>query len=419
MPKILLTLVLLPLLSFAQTITGVDESRLSRIDSFVNRYVLNDKLNGAVTLIMKDGKVIHHQAIGYSNLGKKTPMQKDHIFRIASMTKPIVSVAVMMLWEEGRFSLDDPISRYIPEFKNMQVLDRFNQADSSYTTVPAKREITIRQLLNHTSGIGYPGIGSPYAKALYAKYKINSGIGTPYSKLSEMIPQLAKLPLFHQPGDKFLYGINTDVLGYFVEVISGMPLDRFLEQRIFAPLGMKDTHFYLPAAKAQRLVPLYRVNEKNKADMYPPNPGKPGDPDFPLTSGGTYLSGGAGLSSTAADYALFCQMLLNGGELNGARLLSPHTIRLMTSNQIGELLIFENPVDVRKFGLGFGLLLDRAVTAMPVGHGTYMWDGMFGSHFWVDPKNKLVVVLMRNIWPTNDWDMVDRIKPVIYQALTE
>jgi len=198
-----------------------------------------------------------------------------------------------------------------------------------------------------------------------------------------------------------------------------MPLDRFLEQRIFAPLGMKDTHFYLPAAKAQRLVPLYRVNEKNKADMYPPNPGKPGDPDFPLTSGGTYLSGGAGLSSTATDYAQFSQMLLNGGTLNGKRLLSPHTVRLMTSNQIGELLIFENPADVRKFGLGFGLLLDRAVTAMPVGHGTYMWDGMFGSHFWVDPKNKLVVVLMRNIWPTNDWDMVDRIKPVIYQALTE
>ncbi len=401
---------------FAQS-NGFDPNRLKRIDSFVQKYIDAGRLNGAVGLISYEGKIIYHNALGYSNAATRTPMQKDNIFRIASMTKPIVSVAVMMLWEEGRFSLDDPISKFIPEFKNAGVLDRFYNKDTSFTTVPAKREITIRHLLSHTSGIGYAQIGSAFANAIYAKYQINGGIGTPQEKLSTVIPRLAKLPLFNQPGEKFLYGLNTDVLGYFIEVVSGKPLDVFLREKIFMPLGMKDTYFYLPADKASRLVPLYKLNDKQKIEPHTTAFSNGGDPNFPLAPKGTYFSGGAGLSSTAYDYAQFAQMLINGGEWNGVRLLSPHTIRLMTTNQIGESLLFDNPTDVRRFGLGFGLFQDKAVVAMPVGYGTYMWDGMFASHFWIDPKNKLVVVFMRNIWPTEDWDFVDRIKPVIYQGI--
>jgi CubicO group peptidase (beta-lactamase class C family) len=398
--------------------SGVSAERLDRIDSFVQRYINAERLNGAVGLILKDGKIIYNKSFGYSNIGKKTPMQNDNIFRIASMTKPVVTVAVMMLWEEGRFSLEDPISKFIPEFKDPKVLDRFNSNDTTFTTQPSKREITIRQLLNHTSGIGYPQIGSAFATAIYKKYNINGGIGTPESSLSEMIPRLAKLPLFNQPGEKFLYGLNTDVLGYLVEVISGMPLDKFLQQRIFAPLGMQDTYFFLPADKASRLVPMYKLNDKNKAELYTSRFSNGGDPNFPLAPKGSYFSGGAGLSSTAYDYALFSQMLLNGGVLEGVRLLSPHTVKLMTMNQVGEYPLFDNPTDIRRFGLGFGLYLENAKTGIPVGEGTFMWDGMYASHFWIDPKNKLVVVFMRNIWPTADWDFVDRIKPVIYQALT-
>jgi CubicO group peptidase (beta-lactamase class C family) len=421
---LLLMFFFLPLVLVSQTdasteAQGVSSARLGRIDSFVNRYINEGRLNGAVGLIIKDGKLIYNKAFGYSSLEKKTPMQKDNIFRIASMTKPIVSVAVMMLWEEGRFSLEDPVSRFIPEFKNAQVLDRFNTSDTTFTTIPAKREITIRHLLTHTTGIGYAQIGSAYANAIYKKNNINGGIGTPNSTLKEMIPRLAKLPLFNQPGEKYLYGLNTDVLGYLIEVVSGMPLDQFLQQRIFAPLGMNDTYFYLPANKASRLVPMYKLNEKNKAELYTTHFSNGGDPNFPLAPKGSYFSGGAGLSSTAIDYAQFCQMLLNGGTLNGTRLLSPHTIRLMTMNQIGEFLLFDNPTDLRRFGFGFGLFLDKAKTILPVGEGTYMWDGMYASHFWVDPKNKLVVVFMRNIWPTADWDFVDRVKPVIYSGLVD
>lgn len=349
---------------------------------------------------------------------KKTVMQKDQIFRIASMTKPIVSVAVMMLWEEGKFSLDDPISKFIPAFKKTEVLDRFNPKDTTFTTLPAKREITFRHLLSHTSGIGYAQIGSPFANAIYKKYNIPVGFGAPGMTLKQVIPRIAELPLFNQPGEKFLYGLNTDVLGYLVEVISGMPLDKFLQQRIFEPLGMKDSYFYLPAEKQSRLVKLYKQDDDGKLSPYTGNLSAVSDPDYPLVKNGEYFSGGAGLSSTAYDYALFCQMLINGGILNDKRLLSPHTIELMTTNQIGNFLMWDNPGEIRQFGLGFGLYLEKAKIALPVGMGSYTWGGMFATHFWIDPKNKLVAIFMRNVWPCQDWDFEDRVKPVIYQALS-
>jgi CubicO group peptidase (beta-lactamase class C family) len=345
-------------------------------------------------------------------------MKVDNIFRIASMTKPIISAAAMMLYEEGKFLLTDPISKFIPEFKNPVVLDKYNAADTSYTTVPAKREITMRDILSHTSGIGYAQIGSGTANAIYYKNKINGGIGTPYSTLKDVITRLARLPLFTQPGEEFYYGLNTDVLGYLIEVISGMPLDKYLQQKIFEPLGMKDTYFFLPKEKQPRLVALYtQGNNKIRIQDSLISLNGTFSRDFPKTPNGTYFSGGAGLSSTAYDYALFGQMLVNGGELNGKRILSPGTIQLMASNQIGDLLMWGDTNKTRRFGLGFGILTDYAERTMMIPAGSYGWDGMFASHFWADPRNKMVVVFMRNIWPTEHWDYGDRIKPLIYQSL--
>ena len=296
--------------------------------------------------------------------------------------------------------------------------EKYDPADTTYTTVPAKREITIRDILSHTSGIGYAQIGVGPANAIYYKNKINGGIGTPYSTLKDIIPRLAKLPLMTQPGEEYHYGLNTDVLGYLVEVLSGMPLDKYLEQKIFAPLGMKDTHFFLPKEKQQRLVALYtQGGHKIRIQDSLISLNGTFSRDFPKTANGTYFSGGAGLASTPYDYALFGQMLLNNGELNGKRILSAKTIQLMTTNQIGELLMWGDANKARRFGLGFGILTDYAERTTMIPAGSYGWDGMFGSHYWTDPKTKMVVVFMRNIWPTEHWDYGDRIKPLIYQSL--
>ncbi len=399
---------------------GFTAQRLNRIDTFINSYIKQGWCNGATAVIVQDGKMIYQKAFGFADMESKTAMQNNSIFRIASMTKPVVSVAAMMLYEEGKFLLDDPLSKFIPAFKDVKVIDKYNAADTSYTTVPAKQEITIRHLLTQTSGIGYAQIGSPEANAIYYKNGINGGIGTPHSTLLQMIPRLAKLPLFNQPGEAFLYGLNTDVLGYLVEVISGQPLDKFLQQRIFLPLGMADTYFYLPAEKQKRLVTLYKQNDNGKLEPQEKSVALNGTAlsDFPNTSNGTYFSGGAGLSSTAYDYALFCQMLINGGVYNGKRFLSPHTIALMTKNQIGNFTMWGNTDLSKRFGLGFGVFEEKSELTLPVAAGSYDWAGMFASHFWVDPKNKIVAVFMRNVWPTQHWDFGDRIKPVVYQALT-
>jgi CubicO group peptidase (beta-lactamase class C family) len=398
---------------------GFSPERLKRIDDFIQHYIDSNLFNGTAAIIVQNGKIIYHKASGYYNKERKIPMRTDNIFRIASMTKPVISTAAMMLFEEGKFLLDDPLSKFIPEFKNAVVLDKYNAVDTTYTTVPAKREITIRNILSHTSGIGYAQIGSDMANAIYYKNNINGGIGTPYSTLKNVIPRLAKLPLFSQPGESFLYGLNTDVLGYLIEVISGMPLNKFLKEKLFDPLGMKDTYFFLPPAKQNRLVPLYMQAGNGILRIQDSIISLNGTfhRDFPKTAGGTYFSGGAGLSSTAYDYALFCQMLINGGEYNGVRFLSPHTIGLMTKNQIGDLTMWGNPDNPTRFGLGFGVYTEKSEISNPLSAGSFDWAGMFASHFWIDPKNKIVAVFMRNVWPTEHWDFGDRIKPLVYQAL--
>lgn len=396
---------------------GFSAERLSRIEKMVNDYVSKQNMNGGVALIVRDGKIAYYKAFGYDDLEAKKPMQKDAIFRIASQTKAITSVAVMMLFEEGKFLLDDAVSNFLPEFKSPRVLDKFNAADSTYTTVAAKREVTIRDLLTHTSGIGYAQIGSAEQNAIYYKAGVVGGIGVDKIVLADKMKILGKQPLFHQPGEKWTYGLNTDVLGYLVEVVSGMPLDQFFQKRIFEPLGMKDTYFYLPKEKQNRLVNLYMEDSTGKSKKMPEVYKLNGDlyRDYPNTNG-TYFSGGGGLSSTIYDYAVFLQMMLNGGTYNGKRILSRNTVRMMTMNQIGDIGV---GTGVNKFGLGFGVVTERGSSKLPVNEGTFDWGGMFATSYWVDPKEKLVALFYRNAFPTRLGSFSNKYRVLVYQAIND
>ncbi|MDQ3278248.1 MAG: beta-lactamase family protein, partial [Bacteroidota bacterium] len=368
-----------------------------------------------VALIVRNGKIVYHKAFGFDDPEKKDPIRTDDIYRIASQTKAITSVAAMMLYEEGKFLLDDPLSRYIPEFANPIVLDKFNATDSSYTTVPAKSEITIRQLLTHTSGIGYAQIGNREANAIYAKANITAGIGTDGNHvLASDMRKLGKLPLLHQPGERWTYGLNTDVLGYLVEVLSGTTLDEFFRRRIFEPLGMKDTYFNVPAAKQARVVNLY-MEQDRKLQKAPSTFNFNGNflIDYPKT-GSTYFSGGAGLSSTALDYAIFLQMMLNGGTYNGKQILSRNTVRMMTMNQIGEIDFGGN-----KMGLGFGITTEKGSARLPTPAGVFDWGGAFATTYWADPKEGLIGILYRQLWGSSHWDAVDKFKVMVYSAIAD
>jgi CubicO group peptidase (beta-lactamase class C family) len=390
---------------------GFSSQRLRHLDRVLEEYVNQNYTPGAIALIARHGKIVYQQAFGFNDNQAHSPLKADAIMRIASQTKAITSVGVMLLFEEGRFLLDDPISKYLPAFKNPQVLNQFNARDSTYTTVPAKGEITIRQLLTHTSGISYATIGTPEANAIYAKAKVPSGIGTPQGQLREAITTLAGLPLVHQPGERFTYGLNTDVLGYFIEVMSGQSLDQFFRTRIFEPLGMKDTYFYLPAGKQSRLSVLYTEDAAKNTQKVTAANGLNGD--YPKVAG-TYFSGGAGLSSTIYDYTLFLQMLLNGGQLQGQRLLSPSTVRLMTTNQIGELNAGDD-----KFGLGFGITTAKTAAKLGVSEGAFNWGGIFGTTYWADPKTGLVALLYTQKYPNSHGELSDKFRVLVYQALVD
>lgn len=388
---------------------GMSADRLARIDQLVNDHVSKKWLNGGVVMIVRNGKVVHHKAYGYSDAEKKVAMKKDDIFRIASQTKAITSLAVMMLFEDGRFSLDDPISKYIPEFKSPRVLDRLSWADTTYTTVPAKSEITIRQLLTHTSGLDYAVIGSQEFKAIYAKAGIPSGIGSSDMVLADKMKKLGSLPLKHQPGEAFTYGLNTDVLGYLVEVVSGMPLNEFFRTRIFQPLGMADTWFYLPKEKQSRLVPLYQY-KNGEIERLVKSPLGATNVDYPNTNG-TYFSGGAGLSSTAEDYARFLQLFLNKGEYNGVRLLSRKTVELMLTNQT-------QPPITNQFGLGFGLETDKNNYQSLYTEGTFSWGGAFSTTYWADPKEKLIGIIYTNLLGP-PYGLNEKVKTLIYTSIID
>ena len=376
---------------------GISAERLARIDQMCTDAVKKGDLPGIVSLITRNGKIVQWKAYGMADNQSGRTLKRDDIFRIASQTKAITATAVMMLWEEGKFQLDDPISKYIPEFKNPQVLKSFSAADTTWTGEPAKSEITIRNLITHTSGIGYGFIdGDERIKMIYQKAGITDAFTTKKVILGENIKKLAKLPLHHNPGEKFTYSEGLDVLGYLIEVVSGMPFDQFLKTHIFDPLGMIDTRFYFPDEMAGRLVAVQqKVNgkwEKFPVTSY--------DPEYPVKGEKSFFSGGGGLSSTAKDYATFLQMYLNGGEYNGVRLLSRTTIEAIMGNQTGEL--YGRPD--KFYGLAFGVLDSKGQDKGGQGSkGTFEWGGYFNTQYFADPKEKVIGILMKQTQgPVND-----------------
>jgi CubicO group peptidase (beta-lactamase class C family) len=393
---------------------GFSGERLKRIDANMKSWVDNGWMNGAAALVIRNGKVVYYKSAGFNDLDSKAPLAKDGIFRIASQTKAITSVAVMILYEEGKFLLDDPVSKYIPSFEKATVLEKFNENDSTFTTRPATRDVTVRDLLTHTSGIGYAQIGSKEANAIYAKANITAGLNVLDDRLSDAMIRLGPLPLMHNPGEKWTYGLNTDLLGRLVEIWSGMSLDEFFRKRIFVPLGMNDTYFNLPAEKAGRLVNFFMEDSlgrlKREKDVLGSNEQFM---DYPLRKK-TYFSGGGGLCSTIYDYAVFLQMLLNGGTYNGQQILSQNSVRMMTMNQIGELSLG----DSEKFGLGFAIATEKTSAKFPMQVGTFTWGGAFSTTYWVDPKEKIVALLYRQMWGSHS-EIDNLFRVLVYQAISD
>jgi len=391
---------------------GIIPQRLARIDTAVNAAVAAGEIPGAVALIMRDGKIVYHEAFGYADIASKRPMATDAIFRIASMTKSITSTAVMMLYEQGRFSLDDPISKFLPEFSEMNVVSEVNEDGSIRETVPATKPIRIVDLLTHTSGLAYPFIPSSVQKA-YIDAGVIDGLTAENITLAENIELLAKQPLVDEPGAKFTYGLSLDVLGRLVEVVSDKPLDRFIAENITGPLGMEDTWFYLPPDKHDRLVTLYTyIDGEGLVDASEVESiVAQGDPNYPVAGAKTFFSGGSGLSSTAYDYARFTQMLLNDGIFEGVRILSRKSVELMRTARI-DLNGDQSP----DFGLGFMVVSDLGKSDSLGSAGTYSWSGAFYTSYWIDPSEGLTAVFMSQGRPIKS-DIADTFKTLVYQAL--
>lgn len=408
--------------TYAQT-TDLKSDRLARIDKLIHKHIQAQHISGATILLVKNGKVVYNKAFGYADVETKKEMQTDHIFRIASQSKAITSLAVMLLWEQGKFLLDDPVSMYIPAFKNPKVLDQYNPNDGSYTTKDATREITVRDLLRHTSGIAYSALFSDTTMwHMYEKAGIPSGIGTRTSTIKEKMERLAALPLQHNPGEQFTYGLNIDLLGYLIEIWSGETLDVFLQKNIFTPLNMQDSYFYIPPEKQQRLVSLYEVNETNKLVKvnHPIYEGI--DADFPKIES-TYFSGGAGLSATTADMANFYSLLLNQGTFKGKRLIARKTVALMLENQLGDdVTLSPNPPlpENLQFSLGgFSVVTSKNAYLSPQSIGSFGWGGAFNTHGWADPKEGIIALLFTQEYLSPWYTIGEEFKVAVYQALDD
>ncbi|MDY7394844.1 serine hydrolase domain-containing protein [Aureibaculum sp. 2210JD6-5] len=401
-----------PLAEATPSSVGMSAERLARIDAMLKAAIEDQQVPGAVALIARNGKIVYHKAFGMADNTTGKALKKDAIFRIASQTKAITSTAVMMLWEEGKFQLDDPISKFIPEFENAHVLDTLYE-DGTYDTSPASKPITIRHLLTHTSGIGYGVIdGDERFKKIYKKAGITDLFTTENISIEESVKKLAKLPLHHNPGEKFTYSEGLDVLGYFIEIVSQMPFDKFLKTRIFDPLGMEDTWFYLPESKHDRLVTI----QKKENDKWISYPTTFYDPDYPKKGAKRFFSGGAGLSSTAKDYAAFLQMYLNNGELNGKRLLSRTTIQFIMGNQIGDLWGDSGSY----YGLAFGVLDKKGQDMGGKGSkGTFEWGGYFNTQYFANPKENIIGILMKQTQNTSTDETAWKFKILIGQAIDD
>ena len=397
--------------STANTPVGFAGDRIARIDRFLQERVDSNRIGGAVALVLRDGRVVYQKAVGWSDRESRRAMSQDAIFRIASQSKAITSTAILMLVEEGRISINDPVSQYIPAYANTTVASR---ADSGRTIVPAKRRITIKDLLTHTAGISYGTdafISQQYsAKALGPAAGWGWYTADKSEPVCETMERLASLPFVAQPGEAFVYGYNTDILGCVVERASGISLDEFIRTRITGPLGMPDTHFFLPESKRARFATVYAADSAGRLARAPNGPRGQGDyAEGPRRN----FSGGAGLVSTAQDYARFLQMILNRGELDGARILSPKMVDLMTTNQSGTLFSQTG----RGFGLGFETV-DRLGADGLKSVGTFGWGGAYGSTYFVDPAERLVVVFMINQLPLRS-DVASKFPTLVYQSLVD
>ena len=369
---------------------GLSSERLQRIHEMVMRRIENKELSGAVTIVARKGRVVHYEAQGVMDIDSKKPMTKDALFRLASSSKPITAAAVLILMEEGKLKLTDPVSKYIPEFKNSKVMMEADRAAAPmsdggpsgerYYTVPANHDITIIDLLTHTSGLASGGAANAeYQKLMQAR--------KPTDTLADFIPRLGSLPLDFQPGTQWRYSglAGFDTLGRIVEIASGMTFDQFLRTRLFEPLGMNDTYFNVPEKDVSRMPTIYHKTPNGLEK-----------PKRPLVIGSpVYFSGAGGLTSTAADYLQFAQMLCNGGQLNGNRILSPWTVQTMMSNNVGDL--FEGQIGRPPKGVGFGLggevILNAVEARMRKPDGSYGWDGAFGTYWWVNRKEQMVAII--------------------------
>jgi CubicO group peptidase (beta-lactamase class C family) len=388
---------------------GLSAKRLERISPIMQGYVDDNKLAGILTVVARYGKIAHFECVGMMDKEAGKPMKPDTIFRIYSMSKPITSVAVMMLYEEGHFLLTDPVSKFIPEFKNLKVFVK--ETESGLELADVEHEMTIWNLLTHTSGLTYGFFGESPVDLMYRK-AVASGI----KDLKEMIQKLSELPLLYQPGSAWNYSVSTDVLSYLVEVVSGQPFDVFLKERIFKPLGMVDTDFYVPAEKLGRFAANYGTAEGGGIKVI----------DAPTTSQyskpATFFPGGSGLVSTAADYMRFCQMLLNKGELDGTRLLGRKTVEFMMMNHLPEeFRVFELKGSGfgLGFGLGFGVTKDIIQTKSLGSEGLFGWVGAANTRFWIDPKEEIIGLFMNQFIPYDFYPVSQEFQVLVYQAIID
>ena len=392
---------------------GLDPDRLERIATLVEEAVNRQEVAGAVTLVARLGRVGHLEAVGWRDVERRAPMETDTLFRIASMTKAVTSVAAMRLYESGALMLDDPVSRYLPAFASVEVLV------PGGGLAPPARPVTIRHLLTHTSGLSYRFLAPPQLATRYIEAGITDGLAQAPGTVGEMVDRLATLPLLHQPGARFTYSLGVDVLGRVVEVVSGRSLADYMREEIFEPLGMIDTGFFRDPADADRYAVVYAPGPDGLVEV----PGNPvTSPDgrtvysagYPYDGPRTYHSGGAGLTSTISDYARFLLALLNGGELDRARILGRRTVQLMTRDHLAGLGV---PDTGQRFGLGFAISGDPGVTGGPRSEGAFGWLGFFNTVYWVDPEEQLVAIIMTQLYPNNRSRLTDRFEVAVYSAI--
>jgi len=406
---------------------GMSKAALDRLEAHLkSRYIDAGRFPGTQLLVYRRGKVVHSVVQGFADLERRVPVRDDTIFRIYSMTKPITSVAFMMLFEEGRVALDEPVHKYIPEWKNLGVF--VAGTSPSFLARPTSRPMQIVDLLRHTSGLTYGIQQRSNVDAAYREKKIAEA-GT----LQGMVEELAQIPLEFSPGEAWNYSVSADVLGYLIGKISGRPFEQFLKERIFDPLGMADTGFYVPSAKAARFAACYSADPPGKL-MFRPTERKGtltllDDPTkSAYLSPPSFVSGGGGLVSTASDYLTFCRALINGGELGGTRLLGPKTLQLMTSNHLpggvdlpalSRSMFSEATNSGIGFGLGFAVTMDPAKTLLPGSAGEYFWGGAAGTAFWVDPAEELIAIFMTQLMPSSAYPIRRELRTLVYAAITE